>query len=179
MYGPGKSYNVFAGKDGSKGLGLSSLKPEVRWLSLPSGRCSVGELSCTEGEDEIVGGKGNEGSPIGSQPTRRLRALGLLVSVLITRRLSLAEGRAHARARSAPSLSLFWSSLTDSGLFPPRTPSPTTRPSTRSRSRRSTSGTRSLRSGTTSSARSLGLEGVVDSQVEGGPFRESVCFVFS
>ena len=28
MYGPGKSYNIFAGKDGSKGLGLSSLKDE-------------------------------------------------------------------------------------------------------------------------------------------------------
>jgi membrane-associated progesterone receptor component len=28
VYGKGKSYNIFAGKDGSKGLGLSSLKPE-------------------------------------------------------------------------------------------------------------------------------------------------------
>jgi len=28
VYGKGKSYNVFAGKDGSKGLGMSSLKPE-------------------------------------------------------------------------------------------------------------------------------------------------------
>ncbi|TDL24288.1 cytochrome b5 [Rickenella mellea] len=28
MYGPGKSYNIFAGKDGSRGLGMSSLKPE-------------------------------------------------------------------------------------------------------------------------------------------------------
>lgn len=28
VYGPGKSYSIFAGKDGSKGLGLSSLKPE-------------------------------------------------------------------------------------------------------------------------------------------------------
>ncbi|KAG8929460.1 hypothetical protein FRC02_005552 [Tulasnella sp. 418] len=28
MYGPGGSYHIFAGKDGSKGLGLSSLKAE-------------------------------------------------------------------------------------------------------------------------------------------------------
>ncbi|KII92983.1 hypothetical protein PLICRDRAFT_104216 [Plicaturopsis crispa FD-325 SS-3] len=28
VYGQGKSYNVFAGKDGSKGLGMSSLKLE-------------------------------------------------------------------------------------------------------------------------------------------------------
>jgi membrane-associated progesterone receptor component len=28
VYGPGKAYNIFAGKDGSKGLGMSSLKPE-------------------------------------------------------------------------------------------------------------------------------------------------------
>ncbi|PFH46946.1 hypothetical protein AMATHDRAFT_153343 [Amanita thiersii Skay4041] len=28
VYGPGKSYNIFAGKDGSKGLGMSSLNPE-------------------------------------------------------------------------------------------------------------------------------------------------------
>lgn len=28
MYLPGKGYHIFAGKDGSKGLGLSSLKPE-------------------------------------------------------------------------------------------------------------------------------------------------------
>lgn len=28
VYGQGKSYNIFAGKDGSRGLGLSSLKAE-------------------------------------------------------------------------------------------------------------------------------------------------------
>ncbi|CAA7263468.1 unnamed protein product [Cyclocybe aegerita] len=28
VYGAGKSYNIFAGKDGSRGLGMSSLKPE-------------------------------------------------------------------------------------------------------------------------------------------------------
>lgn len=28
VYGQGKSYNVFAGKDGSRGLALSSLKAE-------------------------------------------------------------------------------------------------------------------------------------------------------
>ena len=28
VYGPGKSYNIFAGKDGSKGLGMSSLQIE-------------------------------------------------------------------------------------------------------------------------------------------------------
>ncbi|KAG6375527.1 cytochrome b5 [Boletus reticuloceps] len=28
VYGSGGSYNIFAGKDGSKGLGMSSLKPE-------------------------------------------------------------------------------------------------------------------------------------------------------
>lgn len=36
-YGPGGSYAVFAGKDGSRGLGMSSLKPEDAvpdWSSL-------------------------------------------------------------------------------------------------------------------------------------------------
>jgi membrane-associated progesterone receptor component len=28
VYGKGRSYNIFAGKDASKGLGMSSLKPE-------------------------------------------------------------------------------------------------------------------------------------------------------
>ncbi|KAH9484742.1 putative steroid-binding protein 3 [Psilocybe cubensis] len=28
VYGPGRSYSVFSGKDGSRGLGMSSLKPE-------------------------------------------------------------------------------------------------------------------------------------------------------
>ncbi|CAO1633139.1 unnamed protein product [Parajaminaea phylloscopi] len=37
MYAPGKGYHIFAGKDGSKGLGSSSLKPEdavADWSSL-------------------------------------------------------------------------------------------------------------------------------------------------
>jgi hypothetical protein len=42
VYGPSGSYRIFAGKDGSKGLGLSSLKPEDAvsdWSSLDaSGR---------------------------------------------------------------------------------------------------------------------------------------------
>ncbi|KAG6879364.1 hypothetical protein C0992_003282 [Termitomyces sp. T32_za158] len=28
IYGPGRSYSIFAGKDGSKGLGMSSLDPQ-------------------------------------------------------------------------------------------------------------------------------------------------------
>jgi len=28
VYGPGRSYNIFSGKDGSRGLGMSSLKTE-------------------------------------------------------------------------------------------------------------------------------------------------------
>ncbi|KAE8222296.1 hypothetical protein CF319_g4480 [Tilletia indica] len=28
MYEPGKGYSIFAGKDGSRGLGMSSLKPD-------------------------------------------------------------------------------------------------------------------------------------------------------
>lgn len=44
MYGPGKSYNIFAGKDGSKGLGLSSLKVEDAipdYSSLPPAEMKV------------------------------------------------------------------------------------------------------------------------------------------
>ncbi|EIW83107.1 cytochrome b5 [Coniophora puteana RWD-64-598 SS2] len=44
VYGPGKSYNIFAGKDGSKGLGMSSLKVEDAvpdWSGLPDNEKKV------------------------------------------------------------------------------------------------------------------------------------------
>ena len=44
VYGPGKSYNVFAGKDGSKGFGMSSVKPEDAvpdWSGLPDNEKKV------------------------------------------------------------------------------------------------------------------------------------------
>ncbi|KAH8118964.1 progesterone binding protein [Phellopilus nigrolimitatus] len=44
MYGPGKSYNIFAGKDGSRGLGMSSLKDEdavADYSTLPESELKV------------------------------------------------------------------------------------------------------------------------------------------
>jgi len=44
VYGPEGSYNVFAGKDGSKGLGMSSLKLENAipdWSDLPTNEIKV------------------------------------------------------------------------------------------------------------------------------------------
>ncbi|EIN09923.1 cytochrome b5, partial [Punctularia strigosozonata HHB-11173 SS5] len=44
VYGHGKSYNIFAGKDGSKGLGMSSLKEEDAvpdWSELPGSEKKV------------------------------------------------------------------------------------------------------------------------------------------
>lgn len=44
MYGKGGSYNLFAGKDGSRGLGMSSLKPEDAvpdYTTLPENQMKV------------------------------------------------------------------------------------------------------------------------------------------
>ncbi|KZT18020.1 progesterone binding protein [Neolentinus lepideus HHB14362 ss-1] len=44
VYGPGRSYHIFAGKDGSKGLGMSSLKEEDAvpdWSTLPENELKV------------------------------------------------------------------------------------------------------------------------------------------
>lgn len=44
MYGPGKSYNIFAGKDGSRGLAMPSLKPEnviADYSDLSERQCKV------------------------------------------------------------------------------------------------------------------------------------------